>query len=120
MEASGIVGKVIPRNTKVGITYSFTFDDFDDERWFGTFKETPPLDGQYVTFEYVKNAAGFLNVDMKTMVIAEGNTAEVAQATPQPEAAAKVTAAYTKSGNKDAKITWQAARNSAIAALARA
>jgi hypothetical protein len=71
MDAKGIVGKIIPRNTKVGITYSFTLDDRDDERWFGTFKTPAPAEGTYVEFEYKTNAAGFHNVDMATLVTAE-------------------------------------------------
>ncbi len=119
MEASGIVGKVIPRNTKVGITYSFTLDPREDERWFGTFKDTPPMEGQYVEFEYTKNAAGFLNVDMKTLKVVEapeaGTTGNDMTSVPAASASAK---AYGKASNKDANIQWQSARNAAIATVA--
>jgi hypothetical protein len=116
MDAKGIVGKIIPRNTKVGITYSFTLDDRDDERWFGTFKTPAPAEGTYVEFEYKTNAAGFHNVDMATLVTAEAP--EKADAAEPVEVlkpgAAK---AFTKTGNKDANIQWQSARNAAIQVL---
>lgn len=105
--SSGVVGKVNPRNTKVGITYSFVLDGPDD-KWYGTFKDTPPQEGQYVEFEYVTNGAGFHNVDMKTLTTTaapEGSTDVV------PAPAKK---AFAASSNKDANIQWQSARNAAI------
>ena len=116
MDAQGIVGKVIPRNTKVGITYSFTLDDRNDERWFGTYKTMAPAEGMYVEFEYKKNPAGFLNVDMDTLVVKDPGSAPET-ASDDTGVTERATKAASKAGNKDAKITWQAARKDAMLLL---
>jgi flagellar biosynthesis GTPase FlhF len=72
--AGGIVGFIKPRKTAKGYTtYAFTFDDRDDERWFGTYKTDPEELGAevgvYVEFEYTVSGAGFLNVVEETIQI---------------------------------------------------
>lgn len=106
MESSGVVGKVNPRNTKVGITYSFVLDGPDD-KWYGTFKDTPPNEGDFVQFEYVTNGAGFHNVDMKTLTTTAAPEGDTTVSAPAKKA-------FASSSNKDANIQWQSARNAAI------
>lgn len=120
MDASGIVGFIKERKTAKGLkTFSFTLDDRDDDRWFGTYTDEPPAVGTFVTFEYVTNGAGFHNVDNKTMQATQPEEAEAAPAAAAipfgGPAAAK--AAYAKQSHKDANIQWQSARNAAIALL---
>jgi len=105
--ASGVVGKVNPRNTKVGITYSFTLDG--DTKWYGTYKDTPPQEGQFVEFEYKTNGAGFHNVEMPTLKMT--SPSESTTTAPAPAAATK---AWAASSHKDANIQWQSARNAAV------
>jgi hypothetical protein len=124
MEASGLIGFVKPRKTAKGLTtYSFTLDDRDDERWFGTYDKEPAEAGTYVTFEYVTNAAGFNNVDNKTMKVTQEGPAtpdfddDIPDSVAGKPAPAKAAAAYGKATNRDANINWQSARNASTALL---
>ncbi len=121
MKAEGIIGFVKPRKTAKGLTtYSFTLDDRDDERWFGTYTQEPPDVGVYVEFEYVTNGAGFNNVDNDTLKATENPDADVPAEVEGGAPAAKsggASKAYSGAVKKDACIQWQAARNSAIAIL---
>lgn len=110
--ASGVVGKVNPRNTKVGITYSFTLDG--DDRWFGTYKTLPPAEGAYVEFTFKTNGAGFHNVDEGSVKVTDAPSGATQEASAKPAAAA----AFRGSSNKDANIQWQSARNAAVATMA--
>lgn len=80
-KAAGIVGYIRPRKVAAGYTtYAFTFDDRDDERWFGTYKTNPEdkgaVVGAYVEFEYTRSSAGFNNVDLKTLEVFEAEEEE--------------------------------------------
>jgi hypothetical protein len=120
MEASGIIGFVKPRKTAKGLTtYSFTLDDRDDERWFGTYDQEPADVGTFVEFEYVTNGAGFNNVDNKTMKVVEQDKAENTDGPNDdiPASLPKAKVAYGKATNRDANINWQSARNASISIL---
>lgn len=136
--AEGLVGFIKPRKTAKGYTtYAFTFEDRDDDRWFGTYKDDPEElgaeVGAYVTFEYSKSGAGFLNVDTDTLEVIEGEEGEeeeeeepeekpkakkkAAKKKAKPAASgssARASAAKAAAGNKDANIQWQSARNAAL------
>lgn len=112
VSACGVVGKVNPRNTKVGITYSFTLDG--DDKWFGTYKDMPPAEGAYVEFTYKTNGAGFHNVDQGSVVVTDAPSGGTQDASAKPAAKA----AFAATSNKDANIQWQSARNAAIATMA--
>lgn len=117
MNASGIIGYVKSRKTAKGLTtYSFTFDDREDERWFGMYTTEPSEVGTFVEFEYVTNSAGFHNVDNKTLVVTEKEEAKEAPA-QEKAAPSKAASAYKGAGNKDANIQWQSARNAAVSLL---
>ena len=103
--ASGVIGKIIPRNTKVGITYSFTLDGPDD-KWYGTYKTAPPAEGCFVQFDYKTNGAGFHNVEADTLQVTE-NTGDTS------EAPAGAKPAFKASTTKDANIQWQSAAGGA-------
>ncbi len=118
MEASGLIGFVKPRKTVKGLTtYSFTFDDRDDDRWFGTYTEEPAEAGTFVEFEYITNGAGFHNVDNKTMKVVEAEKESDGPAAKETAEPTKAKAAYGKATNRDANINWQSARNASIAVL---
>lgn len=122
-KVAGIVSRVNPRNTRVGVTYSFILDGVDGPDgkalWFGTFKSQPPQEGQYCEFEYTTNSAGFHNVDMKTLVVTEStaNDTETAEPTSRERVGTPAKKAYGAASNRDANIQWQSARNAAIAFL---
>ena len=79
--AEGLIGFIKTRKTAQGyLTYAITFDDRDDDRWFGCYK-TDPEDkgaevGSYVKFEYSKSGSGFLNIDMDTFEVIEDDDEE--------------------------------------------
>jgi len=116
MEAEGLIGFIKPRQVAGGYTtYSFTFDDREDGRWFGTYKLEPPEVGTYVKFEYTTNSAGFHNVENKTLTTVEKEGAPAADDAPVTGRLAKTQGAYKGATNRDANINWQSARNAAIA-----
>ncbi len=142
LKAEGLVGFVKPRKTAKGYTtYAFTFDDRDDDRWFGTYKTDPEElgieVGAYVKFEYTKSGAGFLNVDTATVEVIEvdeeeGEEEEADEEEQEEEerpaprskkkaakkkastSSARASAAKAAAGFKDANIQWQSARNAAL------
>lgn len=139
--AAGVVGFIKPRKTAKGYTtYAFTFDDRDDDRWFGMYKTDPEElgaeVGAYVEFEYTTSGAGFLNVVEDTLEVLEGEEEgeeEEEEEAPKPRSKkkaskkkpaskkkassggqARAAAAKNVSSNKDANIQWQSARNAAL------
>ena len=124
MNASGIIGVIKPRKiTHKGqalTAYSFTLEDRDDDRWFGTWTTPPPEVGVYAEFEYSVNAAGFNNVDNDTMTVTEPETVGASTgltAVPATLVSVKAEEAFKKADNKDAKLTWQSARFASIQLL---
>lgn len=118
---SGVVQYVNEKDTRVGKTYNIRLDG--DEVYYGCYKSHPGVVvGQYVTFECSKNGAGFTNIDMKKGIKVEEATAapvETATTSDVPPAApsGNAAAALKKAANKELKLTWQAARNTAAAVM---
>lgn len=113
MQASGVISKVKPRRTSAGTCYSFALRDQDG--WYGTFRTTPPDEGTYVEFEFTKNKAGFLNVDLDTLVTAEAPEGAEESKAEDSGVSERAAAAEKRFSNKDTVIRWESARKAAVA-----